>query len=86
MTRMAVTKAREDLAELVNRAAYRGERFLLERRGKEMAAIIPAEDLALLEMLEDKLDVEAARKALAGMKAKGEKPIAWATVRKDLGL
>ena len=46
---------------------YQGERIILERRGKEVAAIVSMDDLALLQMLEDRDDVRAARKALAEM-------------------
>jgi prevent-host-death family protein len=44
-----VTEARKDLAELVNRVAYGGERIPLSRHGKVVAAIVSAEDLELLE-------------------------------------
>jgi prevent-host-death family protein len=64
MTRLAVAKAREAFADLLNRVAYGGERILLHRRGKDVAALVPVEDLALLEALEDRLDLEEARKAL----------------------
>ena len=86
MMRLTVTKAREDLAEMVNRVAYGHERVVLERRGKDLAALVPIEDLDLLEMLEDKIDLEAAKRAIAQAKAKGEKPIPWKTVKKNLGL
>ena len=84
MTRLAVSKAREDLADMLNRVAYGRERIILERRGKNVAALISIEDLELLELLEDKLDVEAARKALA--EAKGKKLIPWKDIKKRLGL
>ncbi|HEX9560795.1 MAG TPA: type II toxin-antitoxin system Phd/YefM family antitoxin, partial [Candidatus Dormibacteraeota bacterium] len=48
-----VSEAREQLADLVNRVAYRRERITLGRRGKKIAAIVSAEDLDLLEALED---------------------------------
>jgi hypothetical protein len=51
-----------------------------------MAAIVPAEDLDLLEAMEDRIDADDARKVLADMKAKGEKPIPWVKVKKRLGL
>lgn len=47
-----MTEARKDLAELVNRVAYGGERIPLSRHGKVVAAIVSAEDLQLLERLE----------------------------------
>ena len=84
MTRVAVSKAREDLADMLNRVAYGHERVLIERRGKNLAALVPVEDLELLELLEDKADLAAARKALA--EAKGKKPIAWKDLKKKLGL
>src|SRR5260370_40924538 len=48
-----VSEAREQLADLVNRVAYRRERITLGRRAKKIAAIVSAEDLALLAALED---------------------------------
>jgi hypothetical protein len=51
-----------------------------------LAAIVPAEDLALLEAMEDRIDADDARKALAEMKAKGKKPIPLSKVKKRLGL
>lgn len=69
MTRLNVSRAREEFPELVNRAAYGKERTIVSRRGKDLAAVIPMEDLRLLERLaqeeRDRMDVEAARAALA---------------------
>jgi prevent-host-death family protein len=48
---MTVTQARAEFADLVNRVAYTGERVVLTRRGKVMAALVSAEDLELLESL-----------------------------------
>lgn len=84
-THIPAGRARQDFAETVNRVAYGGERIVLHRRGRNLAALIPLEDLALLEELEDRQDVEAARKALADAKAKGERPIPWAQAKKKLG-
>lgn len=47
--RMSVAEAKARFSELVNRANYAGERFLIERRGKPVGAIVSAEDLARLE-------------------------------------
>lgn len=44
-----VTQARAELAELVNRVAYSGERMILTRHGRPLAALVSAEDLAFLE-------------------------------------
>ncbi|MCX5674462.1 MAG: type II toxin-antitoxin system Phd/YefM family antitoxin [Planctomycetota bacterium] len=82
MTSLSVSKARGQFAELINQAAYRGRRVALKRRGKTVAAIVPAEDLAALEALEDRLDIEAAKKALA----ESNERIPYEKVRKELGL
>ena len=64
MTRLSASAVREEFSETLNRVAYGGERIVLERRGKDVAALVPVEDLELLEELEDRMDLEAARKAL----------------------
>jgi len=46
---IGVSEARESFAELVNRAAYGHERVLVARRGRPIAAIVPIEDVELLE-------------------------------------
>ena len=83
---IGVAEIRNNMADALNRVAYQGERIILERRGKGVAAIVPMDDLALLEALEDREDVKAARKALAEMKRTGQKPIPWEKVKKELGL
>jgi prevent-host-death family protein len=47
-----VTQARDELADLVNRAAYGHERIILTRHSKPVACIVPPEDLVKLEQLE----------------------------------
>lgn len=47
-----MTQARAEFAELVNRVVYGGERIVVTRHGKPLAALVPAEDLARLEDLE----------------------------------
>jgi prevent-host-death family protein len=84
--KIGVAEIRNSMADALNRVAYQGERIVLERRGKGVAAIVSMEDLALIEELEDRIDLEAARKALADMKRKGEKPIPWEKVKQQLGL
>jgi prevent-host-death family protein len=84
--RVAVREARISLAELLNRVAYQGERIVLHRRGKDAAALVPVEDLRLIQELEDRIDVEEAKRILAEMKKTGERPIPWSRARKQLGL
>src|SRR4029077_11252044 len=73
---MAVSQAREEWPELVTLVHYRNERVLLLRHGKPVAALISAEDLELLEQLEDAADVRAAKEALADPENQGP-PIPW---------
>ena len=82
MERLAAGQARDNFSDTLNRVAFGGERIVLHRRGKEVAAIISLEDLALLEQLEDKWDVETASKVLQ----EAHELIPYEQVRKELGL
>ena len=77
MTRLTVSKAREEFPEVVNRAAHGKERTIVSSRGKDLAAVIPIEDLRLLERLAqeemDRIDIEDARAALK--EADEDKPL-----------
>lgn len=84
MTRLSVSDVRDDFAEVVNRVAYRGERIVINRRGKDIVAMVPVEDVAMLEALEDRVDITHARKALAEAKAKGT--VHWDDLKAELGL
>ena len=48
---VGVAEAKRRFSELLARAAFAGERFLIERRGKPIAALIGLEDLLYLEAL-----------------------------------
>jgi len=84
MVRIEATTARNAFSDVINKVAYGADRVVIERRGKPVAAVIPMEDLRLLELLEDHLDIEAARKALADPKNRVR--IRWEKVKADLGL
>ncbi len=81
MTTLAATAFRDSFSETVNRVAYQGERIALERHGKTVAALVSAEDLELLQALEDRVDLAAARRAL---REPGRHR--WTKVKADLGL
>lgn len=86
MTKLAASQARDAFSDTLNRVAYRGERIVLRRRGKDLAAIVPIEDLRLIQRTEDEIDQREAKKALSDMKRRGLKPIPYEQVRKRLGL
>ena len=48
LARIATSDAREELAELVNAVAYGGARIILQRHGKDVAALISLADLERL--------------------------------------
>ena len=79
MTRLNVSKAREEFPELVTRAVLVKERTIVSRHGKDVAAVIPIEDLRLLERLSkeemDRVDLADALEALQEAKKKGTVPL-----------
>jgi prevent-host-death family protein len=87
MTRLNVSKAREEFPDIVNRAAYASERTIVSRRGKDLAALIPMEDLRLLERLAqeemNRIDTEDARAALKEAEKNGSIPLR--DLMRDLG-
>ncbi|MEV8558519.1 type II toxin-antitoxin system Phd/YefM family antitoxin [Streptomyces sp. NPDC051917] len=48
-----VTQARAELAELINRVVYGGERVVVTRHGKPLVALVSAADLERLDALEE---------------------------------
>jgi prevent-host-death family protein len=79
---VGVAEIRNNMADALNRVAYQGERIILERRGKGVAALVSMDDLVLLEQLEDAQDIKAARKALK----EGGKPIPLEDIERRLGM
>ena len=61
---VSTTEARKKLAEIVNKVAYGKEPVVLTRQGEKIAALISMEELELLQLIEDHIDIEDARKAL----------------------
>lgn len=82
MTRMTTDTARKDFAGTIKRVSRQHERIVLRHHGKDVMAMVPMNDLKLIEKIEDRLDIEGARKALAEMKASGEKPIPYEEYRR----
>ncbi|MGW0737784.1 type II toxin-antitoxin system Phd/YefM family antitoxin [Streptomyces sp. NPDC002851] len=48
-----VTQARAELADLINRVVYGGERVVVTRHGKPLVALVSADDLRRLEESQD---------------------------------
>ncbi len=84
MKRVTTAEIRRNMAELVNRAAYGGERFVVTRHGKGVAALVPLEDAALLERMRTRLAERDFEGALREIAEAGTVP--WDEVRRDLDL
>ncbi|MBA3010207.1 MAG: type II toxin-antitoxin system Phd/YefM family antitoxin [Proteobacteria bacterium] len=63
--KVSTAEARKNLADIVNKVAYGKEPVILTRRGQDVAALVSIEELELLQQIEDHIDIEDAKKALA---------------------
>jgi prevent-host-death family protein len=84
MKPVTTAEARKNMAELLNRAAYGGERFVVTRHGKELVAIVPVADATFLERLRRLLEEKEYEAALEAVSEMGTVP--WSEVRRDLDL
>jgi prevent-host-death family protein len=84
MVHIGVTRLRSEIADILSRVQYRGERVILERNGKPAAALISIKELEFFERLEDRLDDLAADEAVR--EAEGQPLIDWEQMKADLGL
>ena len=64
MTRLSMKEVRGGLSTITSRVAYRKERVVLVRNGKDTAAIVPLEDLQRLQELEAR-EMEEGYRAMA---------------------
>jgi prevent-host-death family protein len=69
-----LSKARAELGDVVNRVSHGGERVLINRNGKTVAAVVSVEDLVLIRRLEDAADLKAALAARAQAAKRGTVP------------
>lgn len=65
MGSMAVSAAKNTLGEATSRVSYAGERIVLTKHNKAVAALISIDDLRLLEALEHDADLREAIEARA---------------------
>lgn len=84
MKQVSTGEARRNLAELLNRSAYGGERFVVTRHGKELVAIVPVEEASLLERVRDFLEARDVEAALREIARSGTVP--WEEVERALDL
>jgi prevent-host-death family protein len=75
MATMTVADAKNHFSDVLRRAEYGGERVIVERHGKPVAAIVSIEDLRQLEARGNTVDRRDARAALAETKEQGTIPL-----------
>jgi prevent-host-death family protein len=80
---MTTSKARGNFTKVLEKAS-RGERIVLLRHKKGVAALVPIADLVLLEEIEDRVDARAGRLAMQEAERTGMIP--WEQVKAELGL
>ncbi|MCD4848634.1 MAG: type II toxin-antitoxin system Phd/YefM family antitoxin [Candidatus Aegiribacteria sp.] len=79
---ISTADARMNFSDVINKVAYGNEPIVLTRRGKSIAALVSIAELELLQRIEEHLDIEDAKAALAEL---GEN-ISAEEVWKSLGL
>ena len=82
-TIMSTNDAIEKFLDLINRVAQNKERIVLTRRGKEIAAIVPMEDLHAIQSSHDKQDLQEAIEALK--EARQSNPITLEELKEKIG-
>lgn len=89
MIHIPVSEFKNEIAETLNRVVYAGERVLLQRHGKDVAALVSMREVELLEeieQLEDEIDLREALKALKELRSGKDVTVSWDDVKKDFGL
>ena len=84
MNMLNTVEAREHFSDLLNRVAYGKERIIITRRERDLAVVVPIDDLQLLEKFEDYVDIQEAYEALEEVNVKGT--ISLKDLKKELGL
>ena len=84
MTNISVTQLRGQIADVINSVGIKGERVILRRNKKDIVAMIPISDLEILELIEDKLDVDEILKTMKEDESK--ELISWEEIKAKHGL
>ena len=64
MTTVTITNMRTQIRKLADSVAHHGERICVERNGEPAFIMVSVDDMEVLEALEDRMDIEAAKKTL----------------------
>ncbi len=71
MGAVGMAGVRKGLAEVIERIEESKERMIITRHNKPVAALVPLDDAALLEKLEDNLDLLEAMEAIEDYESAG---------------
>lgn len=81
---LSIVRFRQNMADPINRVSYTGERIVLERRGKKVAALVSMQDLARLEELENRLLAQDALTEEKRSRGARERPIPFEDVESEI--
>ncbi len=84
MHHIPAKQARLEFTHISDEVAFRGERYVVTRNGRELMAMISMEDLEVLQTLENQRDLELANKAEADICKHGT--VSWEEMEKRLGI
>lgn len=84
MDDVTTAEARKNLADLLNKVAYAGERVVVTRRGREIAAIVPVDEVGLADRLRRFLASRDVARALEQLDR--DEGASWAALKDELGL
>ena len=77
---ITATELKKRFGEATSRVEYAGERIVVRRNGREAFALIPIDDLRLLEAIEDKIDILSAKESLEDPRPS----VPWEEAQKEL--
>jgi prevent-host-death family protein len=80
--RYSASRMRQGFSAILSRVTRHGDHIVLNRRGKDVAVLIPVDDYAWFRALEDRLDLDAIRKS----KAEPRSNVDWEDLKAELGL
>jgi len=81
MIKISAKQARDDFSATLDKVRVEHERIVVQRNGRDVAALVSIDDLELLERLEDEADIRAAHEAL-----KDSERFSWEQVKAELGI
>ncbi|MFC4505092.1 MULTISPECIES: type II toxin-antitoxin system Phd/YefM family antitoxin [Streptomyces] len=69
-----VTQARAELADLINRVVYGGERVVVTRHGKPLVALVSAADLERLDELDSPVEEQVIHSSVSTVREVASAP------------